>query len=251
MPFGGKEKMAPKPDHKLYQYHASNLRSIEVAIKNTALSARKAISEQNIKAVESFIRLFSFLIGAWAETRLLKLLYEPTGISVDDREVVLSQPQIERWHKTTEIAFRRKYAVSRAGLSRTTLSHTAYTRYTTITEILNSDLRLIIEVRNKLAHGQWVYPLNNEGNDVESDKFRILQQENLLSLQFKKELLTNISLIVNDLLVSLQTFERDFDRHYRQFMTTKTNLQKRSYEKYAQMMIAKRLRGIEKRRHNQ
>jgi len=243
--------MAAKPDHKLYSYHVSNLRSIEVAIKNTAISARKAIAEQNLLAIESFVRLFSFLIGAWAETRLLKLLFEKNGIAVDDRNIVLSQPtQLECWHKTVERAFRSKYAVPTAPLSNATLPHAEYARYTSLVDILNSDLRSIIEIRNKLAHGQWVYPLNSEGNDVETEKYNNLRQENLLALQFKKVLLSNLAFIVHDLIVSLPTFKRDFDLHYKQIIATKINLQKRSYEKYSEMMIAKRKRGIEKRKYS-
>jgi len=253
MPFGGKETnhMAAKPDHKLYHYHVSNLRSIEVAIKNTALSARKAIAEKNLKAIASFVRLFSFLIGAWAETRLSKLLFEKNGMAVDDRNIVLSQQtQLEQWHKSVEIAFRRKYGLPAASLSKTTLPHAAYSRYTSLVDILNSDLRSIIEIRNRLAHGQWVFPLNTEGNDVETEKYNNLRQENLLALQFKKDLISNLAVIIHDLIVSLPTFERDFDLHYKQIIATKINLEKRSYEKYSEMMIAKRQRGIEKRRHN-
>ncbi len=219
MPFGGKEKtnMAAKPDQKLYHYHVCNLRSIEVAIKNTALSARKAIAEQNTHAIASFVRLFSFLIGAWAETRLAKLLFEKNGITVDDRNTILSQPtQLECWHKSVEIAFRRKYGIPVAPLSETTLSHATYARYTSLVDILNSHLRAIIEIRNKLAHGQWVYPLNNEGNDVETEKYNNLRQENLLALQFKQKLISYLVYIIHDLIVSLPTFERDFDLHYKQ-----------------------------------
>jgi len=254
VPFGGKETihMAAKPDHKLYRFHVCNLRSIEVAIKNTALSARKAIAKQNSHAIASFVRLFSFLIGAWAETCLLKLQFEKNGMAAEDRKTVLFQPtQLERWQKSVEIAFRRKYDVPTAMLSEATLPHAAYARYTSLIDILSTDLRSIIEIRNKLAHGQWIYPLNSEGNDVEEEKYNNLRQENLLALQFKQNLISNLAFIIHDLIVSLPTFERDFDLHYKQIIATKINLQKRSYEKYSEMLIAKRQRGIEKRRHNQ
>lgn len=253
MPFGGKETihMAAKPDHKLYRFHVCNLRSIEVAMGNTALSARKAIAEENSHAIASFIRLFSFLIGAWAETRLSKLLFERNGMAAEDRNTVISQPtQLERWHKSVEIAFRSKYGVPTAVLSETTLRHAANARYTSLVDVLGTDLRSIIEIRNKLAHGQWVYPLNSEGNDVEEDKYNDLRQENLLALQFKQNLISSLAFIIHDLIVSLPTFERDFDLHYRQIIATKINLQRRSYEQYSEMLIAKRQRGIEKRRHN-
>jgi hypothetical protein len=54
-----------------------------------------------------------------------------------------------------------------------------------LSEMLAKDLSSIIELRNKLAHGQWVYPLNNDSNDVAQEQMDALRVENLLSLQFK------------------------------------------------------------------
>ena len=241
--------MAAKPDQKLYQFHVSNLRSIEIAIGNTALSTRKAIAEQNQKAVESFIRLYSFLLGAWAETRLSKLLFEKKGITPDERNTVLAQKtQIDRWQKAVEVAFRKQYKVPSAALTEKTLPHSAFSRHASLIDILDNDLRSIIEIRNKLAHGQWVYPLNNEGNDVEAEKYNSIRHENLLALQFKMSLVSSLASIIHDLFISLPTFERDFDQHYKQIITTRTNLQKRDYGAYAKMLADKRQRGIKKRK---
>ena len=87
-------------DQKIYKYHVTNLRSIKTAIQNTALSARRAISEENKPATTSFISLYSFLIGAWAENRLKKLLYEKGCLSKDVRQRILTiDSQLERWSK--------------------------------------------------------------------------------------------------------------------------------------------------------
>ena len=241
--------MAAKPDYKLYHFHVCNLRSIEIAIKNAALSTRKAISEQNQNAITSFVRLYSFLLGAWAETRLSKLLFEKNGITPDERNIVLSQQtHIDRWHKAVEVAFRKQYNIPSAPLTEKTLPHSSYSRHASLVDILDNDLRSIIEIRNKLAHGQWIYPLNNDGNDVETEKYNSIHQENLLALQFKMSLIQSLASIIHDLFVSLPTFERDFDQHYRQIMTTRTNLQRRKYDEYEKMLVMKRQRGIEKRK---
>ena len=122
--------MAAKPDHKLYHFHVCNLRSIEIAINNTALSARKAIAENNQNAITSFVRLYSFLIGAWAETRLVKLLFEKNGITPDERNIILAQQtQSDRWLKAVEIAFRKQYHVPSSPLTENTLPHSAFSRY--------------------------------------------------------------------------------------------------------------------------
>ena len=177
------------------------------------------------------------------------MLYEKNGITSDERNTVLAtQSQIDRWQKAVEVAFRKQYKVPSAALTEKTLPHSAFSRYTSLIDILNNDLRSIIEIRNKLAHGQWVYPLNNEGNDVEAEKYNSIRHENLLALQFKMSLISSLAAIIHDLFVSLPTFERDFDQHYKQIITTRTNLQKRDYDEYAKMLVEKRQRGIKKRK---
>ncbi|MGR3301870.1 MAG: hypothetical protein ACUZ8I_05135 [Candidatus Scalindua sp.] len=238
-------------EDKIYRFHVANLRSIEIALNNTALSARQAISEENQPATASFIRLYALLIGVWAEARLRKLLYERSGFTEDERKRVLTQTsQLEQWQKLVEVAFRKHYGIPQAQLTSNSLPFTAHARYASLVNILDNYLRVVIEVRNKLAHGQWIYPLNNEGNDVEPNKYTLLNKENLPSLQYKKSLLSSLADIVHNLVVSLPTFERDFDSNYSRITNTKNNLINRNYEKYVAMLIDKRQRGIKKHKAN-
>jgi len=234
---------------KLYKYHVANLISLDIAIKSTAISTRKAISEENSHAIESFTRLYAFLLGAWNETRLQKLINENGAFSEDNKQTIFSQSsQLGQWQKAVEISFREYYKIPRAELNQTTLSHTAFHRLTTINSILEQDLRSVIEVRNKLAHGQWVYPLNSDCTDVEQEKYTLINNENLMSLQFKRSLVTTLADVIHDLVVSLPTFERDFDMHYKSIISTRTNLANRKYEKYRENLIMKRKKGIKTRR---
>jgi len=231
-------------DRKLYRFHVANIQSIEIALNHSALAARKAISEKNEPAVKSFVSLNAFLVGAWAENRLRKLLYENNGLSVEKREIILSNSsQIDRWNKLIEIAFREHYGIPYAPLNEVSLPFSASARYQVLTDILNEDLKGVIEIRNKLAHGQWVYPLNSEETNVEEEKYQQLRNENLPSLQYKKSLLVSLASILHDLVVSLSTFERDFDTNYRKITNTRSNLKNRSYEKYVEQLISKRING--------
>ncbi|HIB9634549.1 TPA: hypothetical protein ACWZTX_003558, partial [Escherichia coli] len=81
-------------------------------------------------------------------------------------------------------------------------------------DVLSNELRILIEIRNKLAHGQWIYPFNNEGNTVDPDKYKLINKENLQSLQFKYSLAQHLVDAVHDLVVSPTTFERDFESHF-------------------------------------
>ena len=108
-------------------------------------------------------------------------------------------------------------------------------------------MRIIIEIRNKLAHGQWIYPFNDKGTDVEQGKYVLINKENLLSLEFKFAMLGHLANAVHDLVVSPKTFERDFDSHFRKLFQAQTNLRTRDYAKYAQALVDSRQRARAKR----
>ncbi len=252
VPFGGKKsERGPKiiTEDKIYKYHVENLRSIVIAINNTAISARKAIAEENSLATQSFVRLYAFLVGAWAEVRLKKLLFERSAFTPDERKRISDIPaKCDQWLKTIEIAFRKHYNVPHAPLKPPAIPFAASSQFGSLLQIIDSDLRLVIEVRNKLAHGQWIYPFNNDDSDIESEKYRLINKENMLSLQFKLNLVGKLTDIIHDLVVSRATFERDFDKHYKDIEMTRMNLQTRDYAVYQDNLVEKRKRGIQKRK---
>ncbi|MEO5858250.1 MAG: hypothetical protein ABIR33_04795 [Pyrinomonadaceae bacterium] len=108
-------------------------------------------------------------------------------------------------------------------------------------------MRVIIEIRNKLAHGQWAYPLTNDGDDFSTALRAAMESENLLSLQYKRKLISCILDIVHDVAVSPPTFERDFDSHYRQIVNVRRNLVTRHYSDYVSSLVSKKQRGLKKR----
>ena len=237
-----------KTPEKLYEFHVANLRSIELAIDRVARSLRRIISIGDEKTTSAFTRLYALLLGAWAECRLHKLIYEPNGFSEPERSLIQTKhTQLERWQTAVETAYRKHYNIPRATLSDRTLPHSSHSRYLTIINMLEDDLRPIIELRNKLAHGQWAYPLNANGDDVAQEQMDELRHENILSLQFKKALISDLADVIHDLVISLPTFERDFDQHYKHIMETRRNLQTRSYDSWVNQMQEKYQRGRIKR----
>ena len=68
-----------------------------------------------------------------------------------------------------------------------------------------------IEIRNRLAHGQWKIALNTECTSKSQDittKIWTLSKKEILYL---KSTLVNLNKILTDLISSKSTFERDFD----------------------------------------
>lgn len=229
----------------MYKYHVDNLRELESAISYTGRTARSEIATKDPqKGLRSLLRLYSFLVGAWAEARLKKLLYEAGGFNESERNrITKKSTQLEQWQETIDLAFRKHYNVIRAPLEERSLGVANYARLSALHSILSNELRIIIEIRNKLAHGQWVYPFNNTNTAVEHEKYRLINNENLQSLQFKYSLIKHIANAINDLVVSPVTFERDFEVHFRKLFQTQINLKKKSYEKYKNSLVSKKERA--------
>jgi len=112
-----------KPPGKLYQFHVANLQEIDRAMKRVARSLREAISKGDEITVSSFMRLYALLVGAWAECRLRKLIYEPNGFDSSEREIIQTKgTQLKQWQTAIEIAFRKQYKIPKAPLTANNLA---------------------------------------------------------------------------------------------------------------------------------
>ena len=238
------------PVKTIYKFHVENLRSISGSITQVELSLHHAISTNNTPLIESLTRLLALTLGAWAETRLSKLLYEDNGFSEPNRGIITAEKsQFDKWKKAIEIAVRTHYNIPNGPLTVINLGHSIYSRYQALQLILEEDLRPVIEIRNKLAHGQWIYPFT-ETLDLSVPQKTAIENENVLSLQFKHLMLVHLSQIIHDLVISRPTFERDFDTNYRRFAGVKQNLKFRSFGKYCLWLKARHERGKAKRLAN-
>jgi hypothetical protein len=234
-----------KTPEKLYKYHTANLARIEDALDRVELHLRRAVALQDRKSQKALIPVYSLLIGASAETQLMKILHEPKAFSEEQKiNVIGTKAHIDRWHKLLEFAVRNHHKLNdRTLISNETINATDFLIFTELNGLLDGELKIIIELRNKLAHGQWEYPFVEDFSDVASDKKRLLDHENLLTLKFKRSILRNLLFIVRDMAVSRRTLHRDFDVQYRRLKHAKRNLRNRSYDKYKSSLIEKAKRG--------
>jgi len=232
-----------KSNSKLYKYHTTNLRSVRAGLDDVFSSAKSAIARKRTTSVPTHLRLYAFLLGAWAECRLLKLLYEPKAFTDAERSVVLCNKALDRWHTVLKIAYRRHYRVPKATLAPPALPVTAAERLRVLRSLLDDDLSSIITLRNKLAHGQWVYPLNDALDDVAQDQMDQLRKENLLTLKFKTAMIESLCACIHDLVVSRPTFERDFDTHFRHIEQLRIDTTTRDYSSWQRQLEANYERG--------
>lgn len=239
-----------RTDAELYRFHCANLRALEEAFRGVQLTVRRAIRQGNDKLVFANTSLLAFLLATWVEVRLHKLLYEPTGFGAADRERILKPLTLYgRWRRALIVATKRAYGLSiRGRLAEDTIPKTAFDRYSTLRNTLDEEIRPLLEVRNKLAHGQWKYPLNAKSSDVSRNTSKVIRTQNISQLQYKQTIVKALAAAIHDLAVSRPTFERDFDKHYHNLVSARRNLKTRLFESYTAMLRANYRRGVEARR---
>jgi len=238
-------------DDKLYKYNTVNMKATAIVLDHVALSCKEAIRKSNDLAVKSNVSVYTLFLGAWIENKARKLVLEKDSFTKEEQDTINHESsEYEKWKKIIEVAFRKHYSIPHAELNDMSLPFSALAKYKALYNILETYLKDIIETRNKVAHGQLIYPLNNGCTDIQTEKLASMKKENILSLQYKKELVNYLSKIIHDLVVSINTFDRDFDLNYKNIINCKNNLINREYKDYKIKLIKKHKDGIEKRKEN-
>ncbi|PKL57956.1 MAG: hypothetical protein CVV34_04835, partial [Methanomicrobiales archaeon HGW-Methanomicrobiales-5] len=188
---------------------------LESALTSVELSLKQAIRKQDDGKVEVFTRLLNHLICAWIEVRILKLLYEPKAFADSEIDEVLHKttpynksdnPLNEKWKKALTIAYLKAYPKKDPSKDM---------RYQYLMDLIGSDFLESIEERNRLAHGQWKYAFNSALTKINHDITKRINHENIVKLQAKHRIFRDIAQIIHDLAVSEPTFDRDFDKYYK------------------------------------
>ena len=233
---------------QLYRIHVENLRSVTSALDRIQRPLNSSLAEEQHGTHDSLLKTTLLLSGTWAECRLLKLAYEPNGFNDVERSDIRScKQQFEKWKKAVELGFRRKYNLPRAKLENS-LPITQRGLYAAIQDLMETELKPVIEMRNTLAHGQWARPLNSRQTNVSQPMISRMSNENALSVKHKRQILGYLAQMVHDLVVGGGAFERDFNQRYRCIENTKRLLSQDQFERWQTKMIEKYQRGLRRRR---
>lgn len=232
-----------------YKHHCQNLSEIQAAITIIELDLRRYISTQQEKNVFIYTKILSYLITCWAEVRILKLTYENKAFTQSEIDEILSSKTLElKWQNALDIAISKAYGLNNRNNISSKLATTPRFRHNEMSELIKSDLLPSIELRNRIAHGQWKIAFQIDLKNISTKLTGELRKENIVALQLKKKSLIGLAQTIHDLAVSPSTFERDFDKNYRLIEENKRNLHKRDYQNYVMKMVDKYNRGTIKRK---
>lgn len=218
------------PKSHIYRRLSENLRAAERGLTQVERTHRDAIRRNDEPAIEFAERMHQLMVGMNAEAALGKIANDPAGFNDKERDLVLNRSQIGRWEKAVELAFRRHYSVPlHLEVDPSTVDARSAERYSEVTKILADDLAAVIEDRNKIAHGQWVWLLKSKRNEVRGPAPAPL---NYTAIRARSKAIKAIAGLIYDLVVSEPTFQRDYDDHYRKIVEAHKSFDGADYPNY-------------------
>lgn len=222
-------------------YEAVSLNHAEVtkALVQLERAINRSVRDNDSSSVAALTKTQMLLVSVRAEARFLKILYLPGALTVRERGSILSEETaVNRWLRTIEVAFRKHYRVKAGQSLEDRLDHDTLAKRDTLLDLIDKHLNLVISLRNKLAHGQWMYPLNADLTAVEGGSLAAMKHENTLSLKHRDNLIHVLGSIVTDLVQKGSAFEPLFANHFRKLRENRKLLEEADYEAWCGQLRA-------------
>ena len=222
-----------------YDAHKANYRSVSSALKQVERAVTDAIRRGDSPATKALTLTQMLLVAVKAEARLQRLMHTPGWLTDDQRDYISkAKTRLEMWERLIETGFRQRYGKKKRTIPvGDQLDHDAAARYRTLMDILDQDLRGIIELRNKLAHGQWVYGLTEAGQ-ISTELTKLLKKTNTLELRFRDSIAEDMASAVANLLNPGVSFDRSFNAIYRKIKSSHDHLLTDNFDEYVRSLKA-------------
>jgi hypothetical protein len=227
---------------EIFRFHVANLRVVKRAVSGIERPIKLAIREGDQAREEVLTKLYMLLVAAKLECRLLKLLYEPYGFNDAQRAKILRKDsQLDRWLAAVDVGFKFQYKVRR--VTSATVGFAAATQRTELRRLIQKELRPLIELRNKLAHGQWAYTLNNSGTDVANAQMKMMKTLNFTNIRLRAALADYLCDAIHELVVAHDVSKRNFDQHYNRVLEIQRNLDVQDHNKWSAKLQARHIQA--------
>ncbi|MBE8522209.1 hypothetical protein ILP97_32795 [Amycolatopsis sp. H6(2020)] len=220
---------------KVWGYHHSNSELLETGFASTARHCRDYIRQGRNREAEAQTRLAAINLAALFESRLMELIFHDDSAAYAYRQSILGCRTVsEMWRKLVDEGFAQLEGI-RLGLVPTGLKTSNKARHAEILKAIDDHVVPLIELRNALAHGGWIFTLADNRQTVSQVKMQHLRTTSLWHIQVQHNLFSHLYRAIYDLLIA-HSFERDFDKHFDNLHAAATRLKKDGSKKWEAML---------------
>lgn len=207
--------MATTIDQQFHSDFSKNVKSLEAARKKINAQINDSLRRGDDFSLKLYTNLYLLIYNAWTEASLIKVVHTPFGFTTDEKEKILTDKDVvNKWKKCVNTAF-RKFRNSGSEIPN---------KKRKIHKLLDDYLKNQARIRNKIAHGQWVYTLHRNNITHDSEVQTFIELIDVIQIDTWFEIFGEIVGIVRGLIDAKQ--KNNLLAHYNHYFTRLTNIQK-------------------------
>jgi hypothetical protein len=227
------------PEHD-FRKHTENLRAVKAGVTQAERIHKDAIRRGDEAVTEFAARVHQLMIGLLAEAELRQIVSDPGGFNDKERRLIRAEKSKElQWKRAVELAIRRHYSAPiHLEINDTNTATGVGAQYASIVDLLEKDLSVVIGDRNKLAHAQWKWRLNNK--EIDFLPGPAPSPLNYLASRRTGEIIILIGRLVYTLATSEPTFQRDYSAIYSEISALRVRITGNDYSVFAKNLRSRR-----------
>lgn len=143
----------------VYKASVANVRELTKQRTNIKRLINKSIKQNDHSSFNALTKLYALLYSSFAELSFLKTIHTPYGFNENEIGQISSEINLEqKWTKCLELAFSRINNIANAG--------EIQNKRQTLSRLIKQFIIEPSQLRNKIAHGQWIVALNNDNTAI-------------------------------------------------------------------------------------
>ncbi len=188
---------------KIFRASTLNVKDLKKQRNRILALVNRAIREKNDADLISLTKMYALLYSAYAEMSFLKLIHTPKAFSESEILQIVNRRNLEeKWEKCVEFAFKKLNLDANLG--------DIANKKQTLRKILMEYIIKPSQIRNKVAHGQWIICLNNDCTQENKEITSNMQQLDFVRIDRYFSIYEKFQQCILDLSVSKKTHYRDY-----------------------------------------
>lgn len=189
---------------EFYKTQSRNVRYLKQVQNVLRKDINKSIARHDDFSVKYKTLQFAQLYSALSEAQFLQILYTPNGFQLSEIENIQNQSAIfDSWKLMVEIAFGR--------LNNWKGNPDFKNRNDKINKYISDYIEKPQLIRNKIAHGQWLYAFNSDNSNINTETTYKIKDLNITTISIWFEVHQYLCFIIRDL---IQSPSKGFHNNY-------------------------------------
>lgn len=202
------------PEQQFHSDFSKNVAALEAARKKVNSQINDALRRDDDFSVKVYTNLYLLIYSAWTEASLVRLVHTPCGfIEEEKKKIFKDQDALNRWKKCVNSAF-RKFTKNGSEIPN---------KKKKIHKLLDDYLKSQANIRNKIAHGQWDYPLHKNNITYDNEAKILMTIVDVIQIDTWFEIFKEIIEIVRGLIDARP--RNNHKAHYDHYFARLTNIQ--------------------------